>query len=87
MKVINVGLSILISMGLAISPIQANEIDVADETNEEGVVNTDNTAVSESEDNEEFSFITVETDAKNSTFTLDENETKNIQYNGSFSLP
>ena len=80
MKVINVGLSILISMGLAISPIQANEIDVADETNEEGVVNTDDTAVSESEDNEEFSFITVETDAKNSTFTLDENETKNIHF-------
>ena len=41
MKVINVGLSILISMGLAISPIQANEIDVADETNEEGVLSTD----------------------------------------------
>ena len=80
MKVINVGLSILISMGLAISPIQANEIDVADETNEEGVVNTDDTAVSESEDNEEFSFITVEIDAKNSTFTLDENETKNIHF-------
>ena len=34
MKVINVGLSILISMGLAVSPIHANEIDSTDETNE-----------------------------------------------------
>lgn len=29
MKIINVGLSVLISMGLAISPIHANEFDVA----------------------------------------------------------
>ena len=34
MKVINVGLSILISMGLAISPIHANDIDAAGQTEE-----------------------------------------------------
>ena len=45
MKVINVGLSILISMGLAVSPIHANEIDSADETNEVGVVNHEETTV------------------------------------------
>ena len=33
MKIINVGLSVLISVGLAISPIHANEFDVADESN------------------------------------------------------
>ena len=31
MKIINIGLSILVSLGLAISPIQASETDVADE--------------------------------------------------------
>lgn len=38
MKIINVGLSVLITMGLAITPIQANDFDVADESNEQSVV-------------------------------------------------
>ena len=44
MKIINVGLSVLISMGLAISPIHANDFDVADESNEQSVVNNDDTS-------------------------------------------
>ena len=43
MKIINVGLSVLISVGLAISPIHANEFDATDESNEQSVVNNDDT--------------------------------------------
>lgn len=50
MKIINVGLSVLITMGLAISPIQANDFDVADESNEQSVVNNDDTSSNEEVD-------------------------------------
>ena len=83
MKVINVGLSILISMGLAISPIQANEIDVADETNEEGVLSTDENeteVVAETDSNSlKLTNVAVTTQDNVLDYVLDENETKTIQ--------
>lgn len=83
MKVINVGLSILISMGLAISPIQANEIDVADETNEEGVLSTDENeteVVAETDSNSlKLTNVVVTTQDNVLDYVLDENETKTIQ--------
>ena len=83
MKVINVGLSILISMGLAISPIQANEIDVADETNEEGVLSTDENeteVVAETDSNSlKLTNVVVTTQDDVTDYVLDENETKTIQ--------
>ena len=85
MKVINVGLSILISMGLAVSPIHANEIDSADETNEVGVVNQEETTVDnesnvESQtDEKKVRSITVRSEDSNTEYTLDENETKTIK--------
>ena len=78
MKGINIGLSILVSLGLAISPIQANEIDVADETNEESVVNSNEDVESNSEETKIRS-ISVRTEDDLTTYPLDENETKNIR--------
>ena len=85
MKVINVGLSILISMGLAVSPIHANEIDSTDETNEVGAVNQEETTVDnesnvESQtDEKKVRSITVRSEDSNTEYTLDENETKTIK--------
>lgn len=85
MKVINVGLSILISMGLAVSPIHANEIDSTDETNEVGVVNQEETTVDnesnvESQaDEKKVTSIRVMTDERVHDYILDENETINIK--------
>ena len=85
MKVINVGLSILISMGLAVSPIHANEIDGTDETNEVGAVNQEETTVDnesnvESQtDEKKVRSITVRSEDSNTEYTLDENETKTIK--------
>lgn len=50
MKIINVGLSVLISVGLAISPIQANDFDATDESKEQSVVNNDDTSSNEEVD-------------------------------------
>ena len=78
MKGINIGLSILVSLGLAISPIQANEMDVADETNEESVVNS-NEDVESNADEIKIQSISVRTEDDLTTYPLDENETKNIR--------
>lgn len=78
MKIINIGLSILVSLGLAISPIQANEIDVADETNEESVVNS-NEDVESNADEIKIRSISVRTEDDLTTYPLDENETKSIR--------
>lgn len=85
MKVINVGLSILISMGLAVSPIHANEIDSTDETNEVEAVNQEeNTVDDESNvesqtDEKKITSIYVKSEDDNTQYTLDENETKTIK--------
>ena len=85
MKVINVGLSILISMGLAVSPIHANEIDSTDETNEVGVVNQEETTVDNESnvepqvDEKKVTSIYVKSEDDNTNYTLDENETKTIK--------
>ena len=78
MKIINIGLSILVSLGLAISPIQASETDVADETNEESVVNS-NEDVESNADEIKIQSISVRTEDDLTTYPLDENETKNIR--------
>lgn len=78
MKIINIGLSILVSLGLAISPIQASETDVADETNEESVVNS-NEDVESNADEIKIRSISVRTEDDLTTYPLDENETKNIR--------
>ena len=78
MKGINIGLSILVSLGLAISPIQASETDVADETNEESVVNS-NEDVESNADEIKIQSISVRTEDDLTTYPLDENETKNIR--------
>ena len=78
MKGINIGLSILVSLGLAISPIQASETDVADETNEESVVNS-NEDVESNADEIKIQSISVHTEDDLTTYPLDENETKNIR--------
>ena len=77
MKGINIGLSILVSLGLTISPIQASETDVADETNEESVVNS-NEDVESNADEIKIQSISVRTEDDLTTYPLDENETKNI---------
>ena len=85
MKVINVGLSILISMGLAVSPIHANEIDSTDETNEVEAVNQEeNTVDDESNvesqtDEKKIRNISVRSEDSHTEYTLDENETKTIK--------
>lgn len=85
MKVINVGLSILISMGLAVSPIHANEIDSTDETNEVEAVNQEETTVNDESnvesqtDEKKVTSISVLTDEHVHDYILDENETKNIK--------
>ena len=83
MKIINVGLSVLISMGLAISPIHANDFDVADESNEQSVVNNDDTSSNEKVDpNSEtvqVQSISVSTEDNTTEYSLDENEVKNIK--------
>lgn len=78
MKIINIGLSILVSLGLAISPIQASETDVADETNEESVVNS-NENVESNADEIKIQSISVRTEDDLTTYPLDQNETKNIR--------
>ena len=78
MKGINIGLSILVSLGLVISPIQASETDVADETNEESVVNS-NEDVESNADEIKIQSISVHTEDDLTTYPLDENETKNIR--------
>ena len=78
MKGINIGLSILVSLGLAISPIQASETDVADETNEESVVNS-NEDVESNADEIKIQSISVRTEDDLTTYPLDENETKSIR--------
>lgn len=78
MKIINIGLSILVSLGLAISPIQASETDVADETNEESVVNS-NEDVESNADEIKIQSISVRTEDDLTTYPLDENETKSIR--------
>ena len=85
MKVINVGLSILISMGLAVSPIHANEIDSTDETNEVEAVNQEETTVNDESnvesqtDEKKIRNISVRSEDSNTEYTLDENETKTIK--------
>lgn len=85
MKVINVGLSILISMGLAVSPIHANEIDSTDETNEVEAVNQEETTVNDESnvesqaDEKKVTSIYVKSEDDNTQYTLDENETKTIK--------
>mgnify|MGYP004458188081 CR=1 FL=1 len=85
MKVINVGLSILISMGLAVSPIHANEIDSTDETNEVKAVNQEETTVNDESnvesqaDKKKVTSIYVKSEDDNTQYTLDENETKTIK--------
>ena len=85
MKVINVGLSILISMGLAVSPIHANEIDSTDETNEVEAVNQEETTVNDESnvesqaDKKKVTSIYVKSEDDNTQYTLDENETQTIK--------
>ena len=83
MKIINVGLSILITMGLAISPIHANDFDVADESNEQSVVNNDDTNSNEEVDSNfetvQVQSISVSTEDNTTEYSLDENEVKNIK--------
>lgn len=85
MKVINVGLSILISMGLAVSSIHANEIDSTDETNEVEAVNQEETTVNDESnvesqaDEKKVTSIRVMTDERVHDYILDENETINIK--------
>ena len=83
MKIINVGLSVLISMGLAISPIHANEFDVEDESNEQSVVNNDDTSSNEEVDSNsetvQVQSISVSTEDNTTEYSLDENEVKNIK--------
>lgn len=83
MKIINVGLSVLITMGLAISPIQANDFDVADESNEQSVVNNDDTSSNEEVDSNsetvQVQSISVSTEDNTTEYSLDENEVKNIK--------
>ena len=83
MKIINVGLSILISMGLAISPIHANEFDVADESNEQSIVNNDDTSSNEEIDSNsetvQVQSISVSTEDNTTEYSLEENEVKNIK--------
>ena len=83
MKIINVGLSVLISMGLAISPIHANDFDVADESNEQSVVNNDDTSSNEEVDSNsetvQVQSISVSTEDNTTEYSLDENEVKNIK--------
>ena len=82
MKIINVGLSALISMGLAISPIHANEFDATDESNEQSIVNNDDTgSIEEVDSNSEIvqvESISVGTEDNTTEYSLDENEVKNI---------
>ncbi|MGN9282667.1 hypothetical protein ACTM8V_09305 [Holdemanella porci] len=82
MKIINVGLSVLISVGLAISPIHANEFDVEDESNEQSVVNNDDTSSNEEVDSNsetvQVQSISVSTEDNTTEYSLDENEVKNI---------
>ena len=83
MKIINVGLSVLITMGLAISPIHANEFDATDESNEQSVVNNDDTSSNEEVDSNsetvQVQSISVSTDDNTTEYSLDENEVKNIK--------
>ena len=85
MKVINVGLSILISMVLAVSPIHANEIDSTDETNEVEAVNQEETTVNDESnvesqaDEKKVTSIYVKSEDDNTQYTLDENETQTIK--------
>ena len=83
MKIINVGLSVLITMGLAITPIQANDFDVADESNEQSVVNNDDTSSNEEVDSNsetvQVQSISVSTEDNTTEYSLDENEVKNIK--------
>lgn len=79
MKVINVGLSILISMGLAVSPIHANEIDSTDETNEVETTGDDESNVESQTDEKKITSIYVKSEDDNTQYTLDENETKTIK--------
>lgn len=83
MKIINVGLSVLITMGLAISPIHANDFDVADESNEQSVVNNDDTNSNEEVDSNsetvQVQSISVSTEDNTTEYSLDENEVKNIK--------
>ena len=82
MKIINVGLSALITMGLAISPINANEFDATDESNEQSIVNNDDTgSIEEVDSNSEIvqvESISVGTEDNTTEYSLDENEVKNI---------
>ena len=83
MKIINVGLSVLISMGLAISPIHANEFDATDESNEQSVVNNDDTSSNEEVDSNpetvQVQSISVSTEDNTTEYSLDENGVKNIK--------
>ena len=83
MKIINVGLSVLISVGLAISPIHANEFDATDESNEQSVVNNDDTSSNEEVDSNpetvQVQSISVSTEDNTTEYSLDENEVKNIK--------
>lgn len=83
MKIINVGLSVLIFMGLAISPIHANEFDATDESNEQSVVNNDDTSSNEEVDSNpetvQVQSISVSTEDNTTEYSLDENEVKNIK--------
>lgn len=83
MKIINVGLSVLISMGLAISPIHANEFDVVDESNEQSVANNDDTSSNEEVDSNsetvQVQSISVSTEDNTTEYSLDENDVKNIK--------
>lgn len=83
MKIINVGLSVLISVGLAISPIHASEFDATDESNEQSVVNNDDTSSNEEVDSNsetvQVQSISVSTDDNTTEYSLDENEVKNIK--------
>ena len=83
MKIINVGLSVLISVGLAISPIHANEFDVADESNEQIIVNNDDTSSNEkvnpNSETVQVQSISVSTEDNTTEYSLDENEVKNIK--------
>ena len=83
MKIINVGLSVLISVGLAISPIHANEFDVADESNEQSIVNNDDTSSNEkvnpNSETVQVQSISVSTEDNTTEYSLDENEVKNIK--------
>ena len=83
MKIINVGLSVLISMGLAISPIHANEFDVVDESNEQSVANNDDTSSNEEVDSNsetvQVQSISVSTEDNTTEYSLDANDVKNIK--------